>query len=137
MIRRSGVRPATLASNTARDTPRRSASGQSPARQLRKLAAAARIACAVISGGFEAPGPPLQSWTAAVGAGAPAAFAPGALNSVRMSSPWPGVGAAQAVAAKAAALRRPVGGANLAMAFGLDSIVACEVMGNSDGCRTF
>src|SRR5262249_21754493 len=67
---------------------------------------------------------------------ATAAFAPGALNSVRMSSPWPGAGAAQAVAAKAAALRRPVGGGNLAMAFRLDWIVAWEGMGNSDCWRT-
>src|SRR5262249_30607667 len=54
-----------------------------------------------------------------------------------MSSPWPGAGTAQAVAAKAAALRRPVGGANLAMAFGLDWSAAREVRGSSDGCRTF
>src|SRR5262249_9833937 len=124
MIRRSGVRPATLASNTARDTPRRSASGHSPARQLRKLAAAARIACAVISGGLEAPDSPLQSCTPAVGAGAPAVVAPGALNSARISSPWPGAGDAQAVAATTAAPRRRVDGANLAMAFRLDSAVA-------------
>src|SRR5262249_58697618 len=131
MIRRSGVRPATLASNTARETPRRSASGQSPARQLRKLAAAARIACA------EAPDSPLQSCTPAVGVGAPAVFAPGALNSVRMSNPWPGAGAAQAVAAKAAALRRPVDGANLAMAVRLDSTVAYQVWGTWIRFRAF
>src|SRR6516165_1655730 len=123
MIRRSGVRPATLASNTARETPRRSVSGHSPARQLRKLAAAARIACAVISGSLEAPDSPLQSWTAAVGAGAPAVFAPGAPNSVRMSNPCPGAGAAQAVAAKAVAPRRALGRPNRAMAVRLDSIV--------------
>src|SRR5690348_6488432 len=44
-----------------------------------------------------------------------------------MSNPWPGAGAAQAVAAKAAALRRAVGGANRAIAFRLDSVVACQV----------
>ena len=44
MIRRSGSRPATLASNTARGMPRRIACGHSPARQFWKLAAAARIA---------------------------------------------------------------------------------------------
>ena len=55
-------------------------------------------------------------------------LAPGALNSVRMSNPWPGAGAAQAVAARAAALRRPVGGANRAIAFRLDSVVAYRVL---------
>ena len=56
-------------------------------------------------------------------------LAPGALNSVRMSNPWPGAGAAQAVAAKAAALRRAVGGANRAIAFRLDSVVAYQILG--------
>src|SRR5262249_60774375 len=87
MIRRSGVRPATLASNTARDTPRRSASGQSPARQLRKLAAAARIACAVLSGGLEAPDSPPQAWTPAVAAGAHAPAAPASWHSLRTAQP--------------------------------------------------
>src|SRR5262249_222435 len=54
-----------------------------------------------------------------------------------MSNPWPGAGAAQAVAAQAAALRRPRGGANPGMAVGIGSTGACEVMGNSDDCRTF
>jgi hypothetical protein len=117
MIRRSGSRPATLASNTAREMPRRIACGHSPARQLWKLAAAARIACAVISGWLEAPDSPLQSWVPVpVGAAAAPLLGAGALNSVRMSKLCPSAGTAQAVAAKATALRNPIDEANVAMA---------------------
>jgi len=52
-----------------------------------------------------------------------------------MSNPWPGAGAAQAVAARAAALRRPVGGANRAIAFRLDSVVARQVFGELEWSR--
>jgi peptidoglycan hydrolase-like amidase len=62
-------------------------------------------------------------------------FALGALNSVRMSNPWPGAGAAQAVAARAAALRKPVGEANRGIAFRLDSVVACQVFGELEWSR--
>src|SRR6516165_1442466 len=41
--------------------PRRAASGHRPSRQVLKFAAAARIACAVISGWPELPDCPLQS----------------------------------------------------------------------------
>ena len=53
--------PRDHCSNTARLTPRRSASGYKRARQPRKSAAAARIAVAVIRGSPEVPDSPLQS----------------------------------------------------------------------------
>ena len=56
-------------SKLARLTPRRSACGHKPARQLPKSAAAARIASAVISGWPEAPDWPLHSRVPAAGAG--------------------------------------------------------------------
>src|SRR5262245_15033829 len=122
MIRRSGVSPARLASNTARETPRRSASGQSAARQPRKLAAAARIACAVIRGWLEAPDSPLQSGADASGAGAVGAA--GALNSARISGSWAKSGVGRATTATSAtALKRYVDRASvrssLAMMLGL------------------
>src|SRR5262245_11159619 len=126
MMRRSGVSPATLASNTSRGTPRCSASGQSSARQPWKLAAAARIACAVISGWPDAPDSPLHSG-AADGAG-PVGAAPAggtvpvvalAPNSERRSNPWPSAGEAKAPAANAAAPSRQIDWVALAMRFRL------------------
>src|SRR5262245_29581732 len=129
MIRRSGVSPARLASNTARGTPRRSASGQSAARQPRKLAAAARIACAVIRGWLEAPDSPLQSGAAASAAGAVAVA--GALNSARMSGSWAKSGAGRATTATSAtALERYVDRASLAMMLGLGD--GCCASGNGE-----
>src|SRR5262249_39555587 len=114
MMRKSGVSPARLASKTDRETPRRSACGHRPARQLRKLAAAARIACAVLSGGLGAPDSPLHSCVPAVLAAAGAALVLGAggLNRVRMSKPSGKAGVAQPAPAKTAILKI-IGGANL------------------------
>src|SRR5262245_49965112 len=131
MIRRSGVSPARLASNTVRGTPRRSASGQSAARQPRKLAAAVRIACAVIKGWLEAPDSPLHSGAAASAAGAVAA--PGALNSARKSGNWAksGVGrATTATSATALKLKRYVDRASVAMMLGLGD--GCCASGNGE-----
>src|SRR5262245_34862263 len=117
-MRRSGVSPARLAANTARGTPRRSASGQSAARQPRKLAAAARIACAVIRGWLEAPDSPLHSGAAASGAGA--VGADGALNSARMSGNWANSGVGRATTAtNATALKRYVDRASVVIMLGL------------------
>jgi hypothetical protein len=129
MMRRSGVSPATLASNTALVTPRRSAKGQSPARQLRKFAAAARIASAVIKGWPEEPDSPLHSGTGADGEAADggggcvtvpvAAGAELKLKRERMSKPCPSTGAAVAAVASAAAPRRLIVRTNLAMSFSI------------------
>src|SRR5438105_1601244 len=56
--------------------PRRAASGHRPATQLSKLAAASRIAAAVISGWPEAPSSPLQA-AAPPGPGAACGWPPG------------------------------------------------------------
>src|SRR5215475_1357063 len=60
MMRRSGVSPAVKRSKLSREMLRRAASGHIPATQLLKLAAASRIALAVIRGWPEAPSSPLQ-----------------------------------------------------------------------------
>src|SRR5947209_7889498 len=60
MIRRSGVSPAVNRSKFWREMLRRAASGHIAATQLSKLAAAWRIAAAVIRGWPEAPSSPLQ-----------------------------------------------------------------------------
>ncbi len=60
MMLRSGVSPAVKRSKFARVMPRRAASGQRPAMQWPKSAAAARMASAVISGLPEAPDCPLH-----------------------------------------------------------------------------
>src|SRR5215472_1192875 len=60
MMRRSGVSPAVKRSKFSRVILRRAASGHIPATQLEKLAAAWRIASAVIRGWPEAPSSPLQ-----------------------------------------------------------------------------
>ncbi len=60
MMLKSGVSPAVKRSKFARVMPRRAASGQRPAMQLPKSAAAARMASAVISGLPEAPDCPLH-----------------------------------------------------------------------------
>src|SRR3954447_26297571 len=60
MMRRSGVRPAVKRWKLACEMLRRAASGHIEATQLSKLAAASRIAEAVISGCPEAPSSPLQ-----------------------------------------------------------------------------
>src|SRR6266849_802804 len=109
MIRRSGVRPAVAASKAARETPRRSASGHSPARQLRKLRAAARIASAVMVGWPDEPDSPLHSGAALAGAGATGGVTapvlwPG-VNSER-SKPCPSAGPASAPLVNAAAPKR-------------------------------
>src|SRR5919197_4503706 len=67
--------------------PRRAASGQSPAMQLRKLAAAARIACRVISGWPDAPSSPLHSPGVSDGAGMVPVDGLGA-NRERRSGNW-------------------------------------------------
>ncbi len=69
MIRKSGVTPATAPSKAARLTPRCAAKGHKLSIQLPKLAAAARIASAVISGCPDDPDSPLHSG-AGVAAGA-------------------------------------------------------------------
>src|SRR5712692_6689534 len=79
MIRRSGVRPLTYLLNDARVTPRLAASGNRPSRQFSKLAAAARMAEAVICGWPEAPSSPDHSRTV-LGAGATAAFGSGVME---------------------------------------------------------
>src|SRR3972149_1074213 len=78
MMRRSGVRPALAASKVARDTPRRAACGHWPAMQVEKLAAAARIASALMSGWPEVPASPLHSRALAGAAMLAAAGAVGA-----------------------------------------------------------
>src|SRR5262245_16784777 len=144
MIRRSGVRPATLSSNAARVTPRRSAKGQRLARQPPKLAAAARIASAVIRGWPEEPDSPLHSGMAdgeaAEGGGGcvtvPEAAGAGArLKSERMSKPWPSTGAAVATVARAAAPRTLIVLTNFAMSL-LPWTVAYPGMGNLYACET-
>src|SRR5262252_6389305 len=60
MMRRSGVSPAVKRSKLSREMLRRVASGHIPATQVLKLAAASRIALAVIRGWPEAPSSPLQ-----------------------------------------------------------------------------
>src|SRR6266478_3462230 len=105
MIRRSGVSAAVCASNTARVTPRRSAAGHKVSRQALKLAAAVRMASAVISGCPEEPDSPLHSgapgladaggeggWAAAGGKGVAAGVTepvvrPGILNGNQLPSP--------------------------------------------------
>src|SRR5262249_40450114 len=92
MIRRSGVSEAVCASGSARGTARRSASGQSDCKQVRKFAAAARIASAVINGWPEAPDSPLHSGAAGdtcAWAGTEPVVADRGENRVRMSKPWP------------------------------------------------
>src|SRR5947209_2761104 len=69
MMRRSGVRPAVKRWKLACEILRRAASGHIEATQLSKLAAASRIADAVISGWPEAPSSPLQGNGALAGAG--------------------------------------------------------------------
>src|SRR4051794_20196334 len=64
MIRRSGVRPLSCASKTARGMPRRDACGHNPSRQPAKLAAAWRMAPAPISGCPDDPDSPLHSGAA-------------------------------------------------------------------------
>ncbi len=120
MIRRSGVRPEVLASKAARETPRRSASGHSPSRQLRKLRAAARIASAVMVGWPDEPDSPLHSGAALAGAGAGGAGVTApvvwpVVNSERMSKPCPDTGAASAPVVNAAAPRRRTDRKNLAI----------------------
>src|SRR5882757_2010807 len=70
MIRKSGVRPAVKRWKLSWVTLRRWASGHIAATQLPKLAAAWRIALAVISGWPEAPSSPLQGGGAPSGPGA-------------------------------------------------------------------
>src|SRR6202000_2710973 len=60
MMRRSGVRPAVKRWKFCCEMLRRAASGHIEATQLSKLAAASRIAAAVIKGWPEAPSSPLQ-----------------------------------------------------------------------------
>src|SRR4029077_1795811 len=131
-MRRSGVSPATLASNTARLTPRRSACGQSPSRQLRKLAAAVRIACGGISGWLDAPDSPLHSGAGVGAAGTTAGTAPvvarGA-DGARMSRLCPNTGGASAAMAKTAPDRR-ISRANVSMCSYLGSIVGSPTLGN-------
>src|SRR3982074_2886495 len=113
MMRRSGVSPARFVSYTAREMPRRSASGQRPARQPWKLAAALRMASAVIRGWPDEPDSPLHAGAApdadAGGVRVPVVV-PAELNSERRSKPWPSTGAveatAKAVVATAAMPRR-------------------------------
>src|SRR5262245_55186909 len=100
MIRKSGVRSRVASSNVARDTPRRAASGHMPATQFGKLAAAVRIASAVISGWPEAPDSPLHSRVPEPAVGG-AAVAVGWPNRLRRSNPW----AAAGPTAKAASTR--------------------------------
>src|SRR5215467_1331538 len=85
MMRRSGVRPAVWASKSARVTPRRAAYGHSSSRQLRKFAAAARIASACMAGWPDAPDSPLQSVVAV--AGWVTALVEGNENKLRRSKP--------------------------------------------------
>src|SRR5438105_9330204 len=75
MMRRSGVRPAVKRSKLACEILRRAASGHTEATQVSKLAAASRIADAVISGWPEAPSSPLQGGGASLAVGAPCACA--------------------------------------------------------------
>src|SRR5882672_12069215 len=60
MMRKSGSRPAVNRSKLCCEIFRRAASGHIEATQLSKLAAACRIALAVIKGWPEAPSSPLQ-----------------------------------------------------------------------------
>src|ERR1700719_1687120 len=99
----SGVRPATWVSKRARGTPRRAASGHRPARQLGKLAAAARMACAVMSGCPEAPDSPLHSGSE--GRETLSCLGSMGLNSARKSKPWEKAGALTAAASAAPMLR--------------------------------
>jgi hypothetical protein len=93
------------------------------------LAAAARIACAVIMGWLEAPDSPLHSGAAASGAGAVAAA--GALNSVRKSGIWAKSGAGRATTATSVtALKRHVDRASVAMMLGLGD--GCCAFGNGE-----
>ena len=104
MIRRSGVTPASSWSNTARGTLRRCASGQMASRQLRKFAAAARMAEACISGWPEAPSSPVHSrgaWLGAASCGGVCVAVPGDENSERRSN-CATAGATPAISAAAA-----------------------------------
>src|SRR5262249_42919330 len=93
MIRRSGVRPAVCATNSPRGTPRRSANGHSPSRQLRKPAAAARIASACMAGCPDAPDSPLHSVADAAGSAGGSDPVIGLReNRLRMSNPWASAG---------------------------------------------
>src|SRR5437764_1492559 len=77
MMRRSGVSPAVKRSKLACETFRRAASGHIEATQLSKLAAASRIADALISGWPEAPSSPLHGGAALLPPGAACAEVPG------------------------------------------------------------
>src|SRR5690348_6421479 len=94
MMRKSGVRPAVKRSKFSRVRPRRAASGHMPATQLLKLAAASRIAFAVIRGLPEAPSSPLQGIEpvapgTAAGAGGASDFEPEKIPPNRLDSPLP------------------------------------------------
>src|SRR5262245_19002843 len=95
MMRRSGVRSRVAASKVACDTPRRAASGHIPAMQFLKLAAAARIASAVIRGWPEAPDSPLHSGVPDCDGGGGAVAWP---NRLRKSKPSPATGPADRAA---------------------------------------
>src|ERR1700737_5244821 len=103
MMCSSGVRPATWVSKSARGTPRRAASGHRPATQFGKLAAAARIACAVMSGCPEAPDSPLHCGSE--GRETLSCLGRMGLNSARRSKPWEKAGALMAAASAAPVLR--------------------------------
>src|ERR1700724_224340 len=111
MMRRSGVRLAVKRSKFSRVILRRAASGHIPATQLLKLAAASRIAFAVIRGWPEAPSSPLQGigpvlpGTAAC-AGGMSDFWPEKIPPNRLDSPppdcWAKAGLASMLAATSA-----------------------------------
>src|SRR5262249_26907177 len=98
MIRRSGVRSLVAVSKVARETPRRDASGHSPAMQFEKFAAAARIASEVINGCPDAPDSPLHSRVPEAVGGAAVAAA-GWPNTLRRSNPCAPAGPATSTAA--------------------------------------
>src|SRR6516162_317951 len=124
MMRRSGARPVVKRSKLSREMLRRAASGHIEATQLLKLAAACRIALAVIRGWPEAPSSPLQGIEpegiepegieVAGGAGCPAVasdfFWPEKMPPNRFDSPppedWAEAGPANRVAAINAAKSR-------------------------------
>src|SRR5215472_5253773 len=105
MMRRSGVSPAVKRSKFSRVILRRAASGHIPATQLLKLAAASRIALAVIRGWPEAPSSPLQGigpvapGTAACGGGA-SDFWPEKIPPNRLDSPLPDCWASAGLASR-------------------------------------
>src|SRR5262249_39527387 len=117
--------------------PRFCASGHRPSRQERKLAAAARMASAVISGWPDGPDSPLHSGApdASEGGLAWPEPGPGRLKSERRSNPWPRTGPASTAAAKTAWAESGSRDVYRDMALISERFVASLGLVNLYGCR--